>query len=98
MSDDDNAFPCRDPFKRCPDCGGRDHIEVQATVWLRVANKAMDVVTKDEIYFPYWSKGVTQSPYHCHDLGSPAMCGHCGYRGALRDFHVDPHPTATGRA
>jgi hypothetical protein len=86
MTDDDSDFPYRIPFKQCPECSGRDHIEVQATVWLRL--------TRTDVPF----RSTIQNPRHQWDLGSPTVCGHCGYRGTLRDFHVDPPPTAIGRA
>jgi hypothetical protein len=82
---DDTDSPNRIPFKQCPECGCPDHLEVQATLWLRLTKTGED------------SRALTQNPYHQYNLRSPAACGHCGYRGALRDFHLDPQPTATPR-
>jgi len=70
------------PHHRCPDCRRRDHIEVQATVWFRLTPTGVDENGADE-----------GRSYHQWDLASPALCGSCGYRGKLRDFHEEPgHP------
>jgi hypothetical protein len=69
------------PHHRCPDCR-RDHVEVQATVWLRLTPTGVDEHGADE-----------GRSYHQWDLASPALCGSCGCRGKLRDFHEEPaHP------
>ena len=62
--------------KRCPACQSRDSIEVQATVWLCLSKTDVDPSTYRGGYM--------------FDLGSPALCGECGHRAKLRDFHVDP--------
>jgi hypothetical protein len=65
-------FPKGFPSKQCPACQS-DRIEVQATVWLRLTNMAADPSTYRGGYM--------------FDLGSPALCGDCDHRAALRDFH-----------
>jgi hypothetical protein len=58
---------------RCPKCGGTGHIDISASIWVRVTHDGTD---------PDLSKDGT------HEWGddSPACCAACGHSGKLADF------------
>lgn len=60
----------------CPRCGGADHIDVAATVWVRLTNDGSDA---DE----------SMNGDHEYDDDSDAQCNTCGYKGKLASFSLN---------
>ena len=58
---------------RCPKCGGTGHIDISASIWVRVTHDGTD---------PDLSKDGT------HEWGddSPACCAACGHSGKVADY------------
>ena len=57
----------------CPQCGGADHIDVAATIWLRLTEDGTD------------SDAAANGDYE-FDPRSLAVCQACDFHGRLGDF------------
>lgn len=58
---------------RCPDCGDEDHIEVSATIWVRLTADGTDT-------------DAAELGGHDYTPRSDARCAQCGHDGAFMDF------------
>jgi ribosomal protein S27E len=58
---------------RCPNCGGKDQIDIQALVWIRLCEDGTDAAASQD------------GDQHCPPK-SPAACVACGHRDTVRSF------------
>jgi hypothetical protein len=67
---------------KCPRCGADDHIDVAATVWVRLCPDGTDIFN-------------AHSGDHEWDDDSAAVCCACDYVGTVRDFSPANATTVT---
>ena len=58
---------------RCPQCGGEDQIDIQATHWVRLTSDGTDAHVADNSGHEWEDK-------------SPATCCDCGHAGIVKTF------------
>jgi hypothetical protein len=61
----------------CPRCGSDEHIDIAATVWVRLTEDGTDADDPAD-------------GGHEWDSDSDARCAKCGYSGTVEDFACDP--------
>lgn len=64
---------------RCPHCGDTNRIDIEATVWLRVAENGTDA-------------DLSGNGDHEFTPESWTVCGQCGEGGELRQFETGGAP------
>jgi len=59
---------------RCPQCGGKDDLQVQIRVWATLTDDGSDVEGQD----------------HEYDEESPVTCAACNYSGWMHELKGEP--------